>query len=357
MEPDVQHDLRPERVQANVGAQSTPGTRTSSPLRSTSLARDSSHTRSMSPTRSPLQVNNEEHDFVQRQNTGVARGMMATSSLRRVGDDALNSDCQNDSMAMLHRRLRDEEKEAAHQMERAHWDSSPRHYVPPALKGLRPTTSEPWARDERTYQGRLESEACDADRTPRHVGMIERGRTGYRRDLQARYYDMANVKKLTPSLVKRHPDHSPDGPHSSAVRAGRSRAGRDAVEQHGMTDLARTGRSPPRNATRAKPDHQQEADESAQRVADKHELREKLRLRSFELFPFTRFAPREVPTNGEQGFGEDTRRTWVDGAIVASEDAVQRAERRPAPGVAPAARPALPLARPPQQRHGAAQRS
>ena len=33
--------------------------------------------------------------------------------------------------------------------DRPEWDSTPWHYVPPALKGVIPVTPEPWARDQK----------------------------------------------------------------------------------------------------------------------------------------------------------------------------------------------------------------
>ena len=69
----------------------------------------------------------------------------ATTALRKLDDG------QNDDVAMLHRRRREEDAHAAIATNRKPWDSSVWHYVPAALKGIEPVTPEPWARDGAAY--------------------------------------------------------------------------------------------------------------------------------------------------------------------------------------------------------------
>ena len=72
-------------------------------------------------------------------------GNVATASLQRLDDG------QNDDLAQLRRRRVAEASEAAAATGRPEWDGSPWQYVPSVLKGLKPVTPEPWAKDSDVY--------------------------------------------------------------------------------------------------------------------------------------------------------------------------------------------------------------
>ena len=70
----------------------------------------------------------------------------ATSGLTRLDDG------MRDDVAMLRRREKVEERQASAALSRPAWDPSQWRYCPPALMGLKPMTTEPWARDIEVYQ-------------------------------------------------------------------------------------------------------------------------------------------------------------------------------------------------------------
>ena len=72
-------------------------------------------------------------------------GNVATASLQRLDDG------QNDDRAQLRRKLAAEAREAATATGRPEWDGSTWMSVPSALKGLKPVTPEPWAKDSDAY--------------------------------------------------------------------------------------------------------------------------------------------------------------------------------------------------------------
>lgn len=57
-------------------------------------------------------------------------------------------DGQLDDPGQTVRRRKAEQRTLALVRDRPEWDSTPWHYVPPALKGIIPVTPEPWARDQ-----------------------------------------------------------------------------------------------------------------------------------------------------------------------------------------------------------------
>ena len=57
-------------------------------------------------------------------------------------------DGKRDSIAQLFNRRQREDAEVANKTLRDAWDSTVWRYVPPSLRGLKPVTDEPWARDE-----------------------------------------------------------------------------------------------------------------------------------------------------------------------------------------------------------------
>jgi hypothetical protein len=132
----------------------------------------------------------------------------ATASLRRLDDG------QNESAATVHRQRREEEMRAAAVMGRNAWDASTRRYVPSSLKGLRPVTSEPWARDAKRFCDKYEP-ALDVrslhpglEHTPRHVNLIAHGRRRYRMDLAAQAEDLAHVTGLNVEPLTSMKKHS-----------------------------------------------------------------------------------------------------------------------------------------------------
>ena len=110
-------------------------------------------------------------------------GDVATASLQKLNDG------QNDDIAMLRRRRAEEAEEAASVTGRPVWDTSTWMYVPSSLKGLKPSTSEPWARDGDVYSGGMSKygvarpnydppqyvdvDSRTQDAMPRHVTLIE----------------------------------------------------------------------------------------------------------------------------------------------------------------------------------------
>ena len=66
----------------------------------------------------------------------------ATATFLRLDDGS------HDSVAQLYNRRRREDALKAHATRRDGWDPTPWRYVPPALRGLKPVTDEPWAADE-----------------------------------------------------------------------------------------------------------------------------------------------------------------------------------------------------------------
>jgi len=69
----------------------------------------------------------------------------ATAGLSRLDDGS------RDDTVLLRRRRAIEDMEASSLHGRPMWDSSPWHYTPSALNGLKPVTKEPWARDIELY--------------------------------------------------------------------------------------------------------------------------------------------------------------------------------------------------------------
>jgi hypothetical protein len=67
----------------------------------------------------------------------------ATSSFMRLDDGMM------DDPGQAARRRKAEQRSLTLVRDRPEWDSTPWHYVPPALKGVIPVTPEPWARDQK----------------------------------------------------------------------------------------------------------------------------------------------------------------------------------------------------------------
>lgn len=70
----------------------------------------------------------------------------STAGLSRLDDG------MNDSVAELYNRRQKEDRRLAESIGRPTWDPTPWRYVPPALRGVRPVTKEPWATDLAVYQ-------------------------------------------------------------------------------------------------------------------------------------------------------------------------------------------------------------
>jgi hypothetical protein len=78
-------------------------------------------------------------------------GDVATATLQKLDDG------QNDDVAILRARRVKEEQDAAVATGRAPWDSTAYNPCPPALKGCKPITPEPWARDAAAYEAGMNS--------------------------------------------------------------------------------------------------------------------------------------------------------------------------------------------------------
>ena len=120
-------------------------------------------------------------------------GLPATAPLQRLDDG------QNDDIATLRKRRMLEEKEATESTGRPKWDSSVWMYVPAALKGLKPVTPEPWARDGEVYTQGMNAhgavqlnydgtEFVDASEAvamamPKHLSQIENAMRQFHKEL------------------------------------------------------------------------------------------------------------------------------------------------------------------------------
>ena len=76
----------------------------------------------------------------------------STACLTRLDDGMY------DNVAALFSRQRKEDGGFVEQTSRPAWDPTPWRYVPPALRGVKPVTSEPWANDLEVYQRRQSKE-------------------------------------------------------------------------------------------------------------------------------------------------------------------------------------------------------
>lgn len=124
----------------------------------------------------------------------VRAGNVATAGLKKLPDGSA------DSIVDLRKRRVEEEALASVTTGRPAWDSSPLHATPPALKGCKPITPEPWARDMAVYEGGMflhgaketpgmaktaDSGASGklADDIGKHVSIIQSDMVAYRREL------------------------------------------------------------------------------------------------------------------------------------------------------------------------------
>lgn len=73
------------------------------------------------------------------------RVSQATSSLCRLNDGLF------DSVAQLYKRRQAEDRALTQVTRKAPWDPSVWRYTPPALRGVKPVTPEPWAKDEELF--------------------------------------------------------------------------------------------------------------------------------------------------------------------------------------------------------------
>jgi len=120
-------------------------------------------------------------------------GTHSTLSLRKMNDG------QSDDIAMQRSRRLREEQELAEKTGRKGWDGSVWMYTPPALKGCKPITPEPWARDASAYEdgmthGHGHKRAVVDSRyikvapelaksPPKHASMIENAMCAYRKEV------------------------------------------------------------------------------------------------------------------------------------------------------------------------------
>jgi hypothetical protein len=128
-----------------------------------------------------------------RHRVGIACSGHATAGLRMLPDG------QSDDIATLHKRRAREDAAAAETTNRPTWDSTTYKYMPAALKGMRPVTPEPWARDSKIYmRGAVEGHGAQRHQkspprfpspderpggSPPHVHMIEKDRYMFRQEL------------------------------------------------------------------------------------------------------------------------------------------------------------------------------
>ena len=120
-------------------------------------------------------------------------GTHSTLGLRRL-DDGLSD---LNSIATLRNRRAAEDAAAAAETHRPEWNATEYRYVPASLKGLTPTTPEPWLGDAAKYERSITQEgpkrstidarfitvAAELARNPpKHVSTIEAAMRAYRRE-------------------------------------------------------------------------------------------------------------------------------------------------------------------------------
>ena len=178
-----------------------------------------------------------------RSSPGPRAGQHSTLHLKKLNDG------QNDDIVMLRRRRVAEDQAAAAEHGRPIWDFSTWHYTPPALKGVKPVTPEPWARDCEMYAEGMEkghgarkdkidrrfiqtlSPTMNPQRLPKHVSLIERAMRAYRQELGS--------VALSPSSPRHSRPSTPTGERISppSASAGRSKNGKTQL----MTQAAALG--------------------------------------------------------------------------------------------------------------------
>lgn len=155
--------------------------------------------------------------------TGLRTGNHNTLQYKKLADPFLDLD-----MATARKRRAAEAQYAADRTGRPVWDSSTWHSTPSALKGTRPVTPEPWARDCNMYAAGMEEgdgvkkESIDRrfiqglapgvnpDRPPSHVTMIEKAMAAYRQEIGSVTLSKS-VPRLRHSPKKSSAKSSPEG--------------------------------------------------------------------------------------------------------------------------------------------------
>lgn len=170
-------------------------------------------------------------------NTFKRAGNVATASLMKLDDG------QSDNVVTLRRRRLAEEEAAAAASGRPAWDSSPHKPTPPALKGCKPVTPEPWARDAEVYEDgmsghgfkAIDTGSEDAGYSPKKgrggkkvsiqnvAGQIQSDMVAYRRDLGADKKTPVSARHLRAwSDAGSMPPSARTTARSSPTRSGRS---------------------------------------------------------------------------------------------------------------------------------------
>ena len=140
-----------------------------------------------------------------RHEVGRRAGGHATSGLKWLDDG------QRDDIVTLRRRREAEDFEAAKATNRPKWDSSTWHYTPPALKGCRPVTPEPWARDSAAYSKGLSPGRVSIDAPPNHAELIEASRLQYRQEIALKGAGTPSITPRPPSSARGSAKGSPRG--------------------------------------------------------------------------------------------------------------------------------------------------
>ena len=114
-------------------------------------------------------------------------GDVATSTLQKLDDG------QNDNVVTLRNRLIAEEEMAAVHTGRPKGDGTAFKDIPPSLKGCKPITPEPWARDQQVYEDGMSGHgfksidtgvgAMAGYKKGKHVSIIESDIIAYRREM------------------------------------------------------------------------------------------------------------------------------------------------------------------------------
>lgn len=161
-------------------------------------------------------------------------GDVATASLQKLNDG------QSDSIVEQRRRRIAEEEAASVATGRPKWDSSPMKDVPPQLKGCKPVTDEPWARDMQAYEDGLASHGfknidtgvegnrgytrgARHDERGKHVSIIEADMVAYRKELGG-----AKKAPVSARMLRAHGLAVPKTPKSARSTGRSARSGPDS---------------------------------------------------------------------------------------------------------------------------------
>lgn len=171
---------------------------------------------------------------------------VATAQLRRM-DDGVNV-----SVAELHNRDAEEERSAAAAFNRATWDKSPAFYMPPAVRGMRPVTKEPW-----NHGGEVDrfvpSYGLDGELLP--APTEKPPMTGLANSMPTKSFSELNAATTSAFRGKRRPRRPPGAQTVAAATAALAKQESESSQQTQMKPRSkRTGRDSDAGPSDAGPD-------------------------------------------------------------------------------------------------------